>query len=90
MVNTKLSIYLTTDDGLEFWGTYGGYGSFYSPIKPTVIYARIKFWGLRWGLRVPRNIRVIYIHKSITTLKGKKEYETNRKNKTFKILSDRY
>jgi len=71
------------------WGTYGGYGSFYCPIKPTLIYMRIIFWGLRWGLRVPRKNRVIYIHKSITTLKGQKEYETNRQNKTFKILSDR-
>ena len=72
------------------WGTYGGYDVFYSSNKPGLNLLRSNFWGLRWGLRVPRNIRVIYFYKSITTLKGQKEYETNRENKTFKILSDRY
>jgi len=25
MVDAKMSIYFTTDDRLELWGTYGGY-----------------------------------------------------------------
>jgi len=50
----------------SLWGQFGGFGIFYCPYKPISIYIRLKFWGQRWGQRVPRKIRVIYFLKLTT------------------------
>jgi|GEM_PF-3674207 len=45
------------------WGQIGGFDFFLGSIKSIVIYARLGFWGQRWGLYVPRFKRVIYSFK---------------------------
>jgi hypothetical protein len=45
------------------WGQIGGFDFFLSSMKSNVIYVRLRFWGQRWGQRVPRFIRVIYSFK---------------------------
>ncbi len=45
------------------WGQFGGFDFFLVSIKPDVIYICLGFWGQRWGLCLPRFIRVIYSFK---------------------------
>ena len=59
------------------WGQFGGYGFYLDPIKSNLIYVRLRFWGQRWGQRVPRSLRVFFLSENKLNKKGE-SYEKDR------------